>query len=94
VAGNIVTVLADLQVGDIVEIETNDFQLMQTVTQNVIEEFSNFGTATDLCSYNCSLYVGAPQSSVQIFKGGAIERLVNQSRAYGITTSSVANRIS
>jgi hypothetical protein len=87
VAGNTVTVLADLQVGDIVEIETNDFQLMQTVTQNVIEEFSNFGTATDLCSYNCSLYVGAPQSSVQIFKGGAIERLVNQSRAYGITTS-------
>jgi hypothetical protein len=91
VAGNTVTVLADLQVGDIVEIETNDFQLMQTVTQNVIEEFSNFGTATDLCSYNCSLYVGAPQSSVQIFKGGAIERLVNQSRAYGITTNSVAN---
>jgi hypothetical protein len=33
------------------------------------------------------LYVGAPNSSVQQFKAGAVERLVNQSRIYGIITA-------
>jgi hypothetical protein len=91
VSGNTVTILGDLQVGDIIEIETNDFQFVQSVNQNVVEEFSNFGYATDLCSYNCSLYVGAPNSSLQQLKGGVAERHINQSRAYGITTATVAN---
>jgi hypothetical protein len=91
VAGNVITILADLQVGDIIEIETNNFQLVQVVNQKVPEEFSNYGYATDLCSYNCSLYVGAPNSSVQQFKAGAVERSVNQSRAFGIITSIEAN---
>jgi len=91
VSGNTVTILGDLQVGDIIEIETNDFQFVQSVNQNIVEEFSNFGYATDLCSYNCSLYVGAPNSSLQQLKGGVVERHINQSRAYGITTATVAN---
>ena len=76
---------ANLQVGDIIEIETNDLQFVQIIDQQTPEGFSNYGTATDLCSYNCSLYVGAPNSSVQQFKSGAVERLVNQSLTYGIT---------
>jgi hypothetical protein len=91
VSGNTITILGDLQVGDIIEIETNGFQFVQSVTQNTVEEFSNFGYATDLCSYNCSLYVGAPNSSLQQLKGGVVERHINQSRAYGITTATVAN---
>ena len=91
VSGNTITILGDLQVGDIIEIETNGLQFVQLVTQNAVEEFSNFGYATDLCSYNCSLYVGAPNSSLQQLKGGIVERHINQSRAYGITTSTVAN---
>jgi hypothetical protein len=91
VSGNTITVLGNLQVGDIIEIETNALQFVQFVNQNVIEEFSNFGYATDLCSYNCSLYVGAPNSSLQQLKGGVVERHINQSRAYGITTATVAN---
>jgi len=85
VSGNTVTILADLQIGDIIEIETNDFQFVQIINQQTPEEFSNYGTATDLCSYNCSLYVGASGSGVQQFKAGAVERLVNQSLTYGIT---------
>ena len=85
VNGNTITILGDLQVGDIIEIETNDLQFVQSITQNAVEEFSNFGYATDLCSYNCSLYVGAPNSSLQQLKGGVVERLVNQSLTYGIT---------
>lgn len=88
---NTVTVNADLVIGDVVEIETNQFALLQTVTQNTVAEFSNFGSAVDICAYNCSLYIGEPQSSTQVFKGGIVERFVNQSRIYGTTTSGVAN---
>ena len=87
VASNEITIQDPLQAGDVIEIETNQFSLIQTLAQNTVAEFSNFGQSVDLCAYNCSLYSGAPQSSVQIFKGGVVERSVNQSRVYGITTS-------
>ena len=93
VSGDIVTIFGDLQTGDIVEIETNQFALAQTVSQNTVANFSNFGYDVDICSNNCSLYVGEPQSSAQIFKGGIVERFVNQSRIYGTITATVANPV-
>ena len=93
ISGDTVTINADLQIGDTIEIETNQFQQIQEVQQNTLAEFSNFGQATDICSNNCSLYVGEPQSSQQIFKGGVVERFVNQSRVYGTITATVANPV-
>ena len=90
VSGNVVTIEDPLQTGDVVEIETNQFRLIQTVTQNTVAEFCNFGAAVDLCAFNCSLYVGEPQSSVQIYKGGIVERNVNQSRTYGSIAATLA----
>jgi hypothetical protein len=89
VNGNVITINADLVIGDIIEIETNQFRQVQEIDQNTVAEFSNFGQATDICSNNCSLYVGEPQSSQQVFKGGVVERFVNQSRVYGTITSTV-----
>lgn len=91
VSGNDITINSTLQVGDIIEIETNQFAQVQEIAENTVAEFSNFGSSVVLCSYNCSLYAGAPQSSVQIFKGGVVERSVNQSRTYGTITATVAN---
>ena len=88
---NTVTVNADLKIGDVIEIETNQFAQIQKVQQNIVAEFSNFGQAVEICPYNCSLYVGEPESSIQIYKGGVVERSVNQSRVYGTTTNTVAN---
>ena len=93
VSGNTITISGNLQVGDVVEIETNQFNLLQTVSQNTEANYSNFGQAVDICANNCSLYVGEPQSSVQIFKGGIVERFVNQSRIYGTITATVANPV-
>ena len=93
VSGNTVTILGDLKVGDVVEIETNQFNLLQTVSQNTAANFSNFGQAVDICANNCSLYVGEPQSSIQVFKGGVVERFVNQSRIYGTITAAVVNPV-
>jgi len=91
IAGDVVTINADLQIGDIIEIETNQFQQLQQVDQQTVADFSNFGQALDLCANNCSLYIGEPQSSVQIYKGGVVERFVNQSKIYGTITNTVAN---
>ena len=87
VNGNTVTLNADLVAGDFLDIETNAFSLLQTITQDTAETFANYGQSLDICSNNCSLYIGAPQSSIQIFKGGVVERQVNQARIYGVITS-------
>lgn len=90
-SGNSITINSTLQYGDIIQIETNQFDFVQKIAQNTVEEFSNFGSSVEFCSNNCSLYIGAPQSSFQIYKGGVVERSVNQSKVYGIITSTVAN---
>ena len=87
ISGDVVTINADLQIGDIIEIETNQFQQLQQVDQQTVANFSNFGQALDLCTNNCSLYIGEPQSSAQIYKGGVVERFVNQSKIYGTIIS-------
>ena len=82
-----------LSIGDTLEIETNQFQFVQKfAAENVLDE-SLFGQSLDICSNNCSVYVGAPlySGSNGIPQAGMVQRQVNQSRIYGITTSTVAN---
>jgi hypothetical protein len=81
----------ELVVGDNLEIETNQFQFVQTITAQTPEETSQFGQAVAICSNNCSLYIGAPQDSTVLTQAGSVERQVNQSRVYGVTSSLVAN---
>ena len=91
VVGNTVTINSDLTNGDVIQIETNQFALQQRIVQDTVAGYSNYGTSTELCRYNCSLYAGAPQSSLSGFKAGVVERNVNQARTYGIITSTIAN---
>ena len=97
VAGNDITINSDLQIGDVIDIETNQFSLMQQVIQQTVNsssvvvdnpmEFTNFGHAVDICTYSCSLYIGAPQDSTNGWKAGSVQRNVNQSRIYGSTVA-------
>lgn len=91
VSGNNITINKTLAVGDVIEIEINQFKQQQIITQDTVAEFVNFGQSLDLCPYNCSLYVGAPQDSSVVWKGGIVQRSVNQSRTYGSITATVAN---
>jgi len=91
VSGSTITVNVTLYVGDVVEISTNNFVQQQIVSQNIVAEFSNFGQAVDLCPLNCSMYVGAPQSSLAAFKGGVVQRSVAQDRLYGSITATVTS---
>ena len=82
-----------LTVGNMLEIETNQFQFVQKFAANTVIDESQFGHSIDICSNNCSVYVGAPldSSASGVPQAGMVQRQVNQSRIYGITTSTVAN---
>jgi hypothetical protein len=90
VSGSTVAINQTLTYGDVVEIETNQFRFAQKIDQSTPTDNTNFGKAVSLCSTNCSLYVGAPNSSLQTFKGGVVERQINQGRAYGTVASTVS----
>ena len=90
VSGNNITINKDLFVGDVIEIEINQFVQQQLITENTVAEYTNYGQSLDLCPYNCSLYVGAPQDSSIVWKGGVVERSVNQARSYGTITATLA----
>ncbi|WP_353479841.1 hypothetical protein [Haliscomenobacter sp.] len=82
-----VTIDTPLAVGDVIEIEVNKFNLLQIVGAIAPFQSANFGAAIDLCKNNCSLYVGAPQDGSVLPAAGLVQRNVNQSRVYGITSS-------
>ena len=94
VVGNTITFDASvtLQVGDVLEFETNTFNLMQTIESNSVQRDAQFGYSIDQCSTNCSLYIGAPfwNSALQT-EVGNVERWINQNRLYGLITSKNAN---
>jgi hypothetical protein len=99
VSGGTVTLETAISVGDVVEVEINEFNLIQKVVANDPIAYSNFGKAVDGCNYNCSLYVGAPDTNIVVDNGeilqsaGIVDRSVNQSRVYGNITSLVPNPI-
>jgi hypothetical protein len=95
-SGNSTVVLSSsvtLFPGDTLEIETNQFQFVQNFTANTVIDESEFGQSIDICPNNCSVYVGAPLDSYAsgIIEAGMVQRQVNQSRIYGVTTSTVKN---
>ena len=82
-----------LTVGDVIEIETNQFNLIQTIVAEEPFDESRFGSALQICNTNCSLYTGSPLASVDYPQEGLVQRNVNQSRVYGVITSPIANPV-
>ena len=82
-----------LNVGDIVEIETNTFRLVQTINSPTVGEAYNFGQVVDMCSTNCSLYIAEPNDSTITEQGGSVDRWINQSRLFGTITGTVTNPV-
>jgi hypothetical protein len=80
-----------LSPGDALDIESNQFSLVEEFSSHVQFDEANYGAAVDMCPYNCSIYVGAPTDGSVLVQAGSVERRVNQSRVYGVTVSQVAN---
>jgi hypothetical protein len=93
--GNTVTFITEPENGSTIEVESNNFELIQTKkgTNNVTTD-DQYGYSVDICPYNCSVYVGVPYySSDNKFEVGRVYRLLNQSRVYGHITGTVLNPI-
>jgi len=94
ISGNTVTfVNITFNYGDIIEFGTNQFVQIQELVSSTENESANFGSAMDVCPLSCSLYIGAPFDSTYIDEAGSVDRLANQSRLYGVTTTTIANPI-
>ena len=92
VGNSVVLVGVTLTIGDILEIETNQFQLVETIIQPTPLDESAFGYAVKINHENNNIFVGAPLTSVgYLAQCGTVQRNVNQSQVYGVITSTVAN---
>jgi hypothetical protein len=80
-----------LNVGDILELESNIFTQVQKIVANAPVQGAGFGSAVDICPYNCSIYTGAPNDGAVLAGAGSVQRNLDQSRVYGTITSTVAN---
>jgi len=93
ISGNTVTFLTEPANGSTIEVESNNFELIQKKygTDNLTPN-DQFGYSLDICPYNCSVYVGVPYySSDNKFEVGRVYRLLNQSRVYGTITGTEIN---
>jgi hypothetical protein len=80
-----------LTIGDTLEIETNLFQFLEKITADDPVDEAAYGYSVKLCHTDCSIYIGAPFDTVVLPQDGAVYRSVNQSRVYGVITSTIAN---
>ena len=81
-----------LTVGDVLEIETNEFQLLEKLTANYSTPRSNeYGTAVKFAHAENMFLVSAPRDTNIAVQCGSIYTYVNQAKEYGVITSTVAN---
>ena len=88
-----VTITAPLAVGDVIQIETNQFTQLQTIVSSNQTTAAAFGSQLDQCVNDCSLYVASPGDSAILIEAGKVEVFRNQARLYGTIESTVANPV-
>ena len=82
--------------GDVVQIETNDFQLIESLESpaETLPTSNNFGWAVDICPMACVLLIGMPNydSTTQLDRDdGIVYNYVNHAQRFGTITSTVQN---
>lgn len=99
VAGTTVTLNESPNIGDLVQVDVNVFNFVQKLNADSPIQGSQYGGAVDVCTSNCSLFVGAPYTPVLLGEFevapecGSVYRAVNQSRIYGTITSVNVNPV-
>ena len=81
VAANLITLVQAPASYAVVRIETTEYQpVMQRSIPNVN---AALGYSVDICSYNCTVVVSAPQYDTQEYHSGLVQRYLNAGRVYG-----------
>lgn len=92
IASNWIQLTTSPEAGSIITIETNQFNKIITINAAIQQANSQFGFDSDICSNNCSLYVGAPYfNDNNQWNAGTAYRFVNQSRVYGTIIGTIQN---
>lgn len=87
-------------IGQVIEIETNKFNLLEKLigvdsldgSLTAIQEGAAFGTDLTICSNNCAIYVGAPYyDNGTLYNSGAVWKFHNRGRLYGTNTAYAVN---
>ena len=86
-----VTITAPLAVGDTIQIETNQFNLIETLASANPSPQAHFGWNIDQCINDCSAYISSPYDSTILPEAGKVELYRNQARVYGTITTDIAN---
>jgi hypothetical protein len=93
VSGNTITFNIELAVGDIIEIETNNFNQEQLLTSTNINNGNKYGYRVDQCINDCSLYASSPYIDLIRPQAGQVEVEINQARVFGTITGTIANPV-
>ena len=93
ISSNTVTLDTAINIGDTLTIETNQFNLVQTIYSANPAANAKFGFVVDQCVNDCSLYVGAPFANSPAIQSGQVEFNLNQARVYGTISSTIANPV-
>jgi hypothetical protein len=81
-----------INMGDFVDIETNNMAYVKTLNLPGDIQSAQFGYAIAICETNCSIYVGAPNVSLlNADSSGNVSRFINQSRLYGSILGTVTS---
>jgi hypothetical protein len=100
VDNNTVRFVTPPEVGKVVFVETNEFNLLEKLIGvdslegglDAIQTDARFGTSLTICSNNCAIYVGAPNyDNGSVYNTGAVWKFHNKGRLYGINTGQAQN---
>ena len=73
-------------IGSLINVETNKFQLLETLTSPSPTSGGAFGTTTWISGNDADIYIASPGYSAPGYFSGIVYRYVNQGAAYGTIT--------
>ena len=80
-------------VGSLITVETNKFQLLETMTSTNPTSGAAFGSSLWISGNDADIFVSSPGYSVPGYHGGAVYRFVNQGASYGTITGTNYNPV-
>jgi hypothetical protein len=90
VGNNVQFVVAPIA-GTLINIETNQFNLIQTLSSSTATDGQRFGTKVVISPDTTKIYFSAPYFNLPYYRSGAVYTFANQGRLYGSIIGTVAN---
>jgi hypothetical protein len=78
-------------IGSLINVETNKFNLLETITSPNPTSGGAFGTTTSISGNDADVYIASPGYSAPGYFSGIVYRYVNQGASYGSITGTTYN---